>query len=158
MYYNTLYILDTISRRWTHVSFSNNNNAHQAPSHAHTLSAATSPNNTSLPPIQSATELEVEEETVPRPRRAHTTVLYKNKLVVFGGGNGATALNDVWLLDVSIPPERMRWVQMKTTGVKPTPRGYHTANLVGNMMIVVGGSDGRQTFSDIYCLNLGGLL
>lgn len=160
MYYNTLYILDTISRRWTHVSFSSNNanSTHTAPSHAHTLSAATSPSNTPLPPIQALKEPEYEEETVPRPRRAHTTVLYKNKLVVFGGGNGATALNDVWVLDVSVPPERMRWAQMRTSGTKPTPRGYHTANLVGNMMIIVGGSDGRQTFSEIYCLNLGELL
>lgn len=65
------------------------------------------------------------------------------------------ALNDVWVLDVSVPPERMRWVRQRTTGARPTPRGYHTANLVGNVMIVVGGSDGRHTFSDVYCLNLG---
>ncbi|TFY62436.1 hypothetical protein EVJ58_g3864 [Rhodofomes roseus] len=39
-------------------------------------------------------------------------------------------------------------------GRRPLPRGYHTANLVGNVMVVVGGSDGRECFSDIWCLNL----
>jgi hypothetical protein len=33
------------------------------------------------------------------PRRTHTTVLYQNN-IVFGGGNGLQALNDVWTLDV----------------------------------------------------------
>lgn len=95
------------------------------------------------------------EPRLPPPRRAHTAVLYKNRIYVFGGGNGTTALNDVWALDVSGPIERMRWEQIETRGKGPTPRGYHTANLIGNVMVVVGGSDGRECFSDIWCLNLG---
>ncbi|TBU39226.1 galactose oxidase [Dichomitus squalens] len=99
-----------------------------------------------------------EDAVIPPPRRAHTSVLYKGKLWIFGGGNGSTALNDVWTLDVSGPVDRMRWEQMETRGKKPTPRGYHTANLIGNVMVVVGGSDGRECFSDIWCLNLDTLL
>lgn len=92
---------------------------------------------------------------VPPPRRAHTTVLYQNKIWVFGGGNGLQALNDVWTLDVGTSLDRMKWEQITITGRKrPSPRGYHTANLVQNMMIVVGGSDGRECFQDIWCLNL----
>lgn len=92
---------------------------------------------------------------VPPPRRAHTTVLYQSKIWVFGGGNGLQALNDVWTLDVGTSLDRMRWEQVAITGRKrPSPRGYHTANLVQNMMIVVGGSDGRECFQDIWCLNL----
>lgn len=95
---------------------------------------------------------------VPPPRRAHTTVLYQNKIWVFGGGNGLQALNDVWTLDVGTSLDRMKWEQITITGRKrPSPRGYHTANLVQNMMIVVGGSDGRECFQDIWCLNLGAL-
>lgn len=94
-------------------------------------------------------------DPLPPPRRAHTSVLYKNKLWIFGGGNGSTALNDVWTLDVSGPVEKMRWEQVETRGKKPTARGYHTANLIGNVMVVVGGSDGRECFHDIWCLNLG---
>ncbi len=173
MYYNSLYILDTVSRRWTQVPFANSNAVASSTStttsgHSHTLSAGASSTeddatsdlaSLSLSPAPSTPSPALPsftEELVPRPRRAHTTVLYKNRLVVFGGGNGATALNDVWVLEVvGVPPERMRWQKQRTTGSKPSPRGYHTANLVGNIMIVVGGSDGRQTFSDIYCLNLG---
>jgi hypothetical protein len=93
---------------------------------------------------------------VPPPRRAHTTVLYQSKIWVFGGGNGLQALNDVWTLDVGTSLDRMKWEQITITGRKrPSPRGYHTANLVQNMMIVVGGSDGRECFQDIWCLNLG---
>jgi UDP-N-acetylglucosamine:LPS N-acetylglucosamine transferase len=95
---------------------------------------------------------------VPPPRRAHTTVLYQNKIWVFGGGNGLQALNDVWTLDVSGSLDRMKWEQVIISGRKrPSPRGYHTANLVQNVMIVVGGSDGRECFQDIWCLNLGAL-
>lgn len=119
-YYNDVYVLDTVTRRWARPSF-----------------PATMP--------------------IPPPRRAHTAVLYRNRIWVFGGGNGTQALNDVWTLDVgsSASVERMRWEVIPTKGKKPTARGYHTANLVGNVMVVVGGSDGRECFSDIWCLNLG---
>ncbi|EJD04992.1 galactose oxidase [Fomitiporia mediterranea MF3/22] len=157
MYYNTLYILDTVSRRWTHVPFSTAISSTSA-QHAHTLSGAgdSSPAAAAAAPesIEAGINYSVVDESLPRPRRAHTTVLYKNRLVVFGGGNGAMALNDVWVLDVGVPPERMRWAKQRTTGARPSPRGYHTANLIGNVMVVVGGSDGRQTFSDVFCLNL----
>lgn len=93
----------------------------------------------------------------PPPRRAHTSVLYKNKLWIFGGGNGNNALNDVWTLDLSGGLDRLRWEEVVTHGEKPSSRGYHTANLIGNVMVLVGGSDGQQCFSDIWCLNLGRL-
>ncbi|KAJ7717580.1 hypothetical protein B0H16DRAFT_1338042 [Mycena metata] len=89
----------------------------------------------------------------PPPRRAHTGVLYQGKIYMFGGGNGMTALNDVWTLDVS-NITKLRWEEVQTSGRKPGHRGYHTANLIGNVMIVVGGSDGKDCFNDIWCLNL----
>ncbi|KIP09449.1 hypothetical protein PHLGIDRAFT_86732 [Phlebiopsis gigantea 11061_1 CR5-6] len=93
---------------------------------------------------------------LPPPRRAHTTVLYRNRIWVFGGGNGTMALNDLWTLEVGTTAnvDRMRWEQVTTKGKRPTARGYHTANLVGNVMVVIGGSDGRECFSDVWCLNL----
>lgn len=94
---------------------------------------------------------------IPAPRRAHTSVYYRGKIWVFGGGNGKLALNDLWTLEVGTTAnvDRMKWELMATRGRKPTARGYHTANLIGNVMVVVGGSDGRECFSDIWCLNLG---
>lgn len=116
VYYNSVFVLDTFSRRWTRPTF---------------------------------------DHDIPAPRRAHTAVLYRGKIWVFGGGNGMQALNDVWTLDVIGPIDKMRWEEVETRGRKPVARGYHTANLVGNVMVVVGGSDGKECFSDIWCLNLG---
>ena len=119
VYYDTVYVLDTVHRRWQKVEF-----------------PADAPH--------------------PTTRRAHTAVYYDGKIWVFGGGNGSQALNDVWTLAVNCPIEKMKWTKVEIQGNKqPSARGYHTANLVRNIMIVVGGSDGRECFSDIWCLNLG---
>ncbi len=91
--------------------------------------------------------------SLPPPRRAHTTIPYRNFLVVFGGGNGQAALNDVWALDVS-DPDRLTWHEWRTKGDIPQKKGYHTANLIGDRMIVFGGSDGHASFADVHILNL----
>jgi hypothetical protein len=91
---------------------------------------------------------------LPPARRAHSTVHYGNYLVIFGGGNGEDGFNDVWALDVS-DPTRLTWREWVTSGDIPQKKGYHTANLVGNKMIVFGGSDGHVVFADIHILNLG---
>ncbi|PPQ68434.1 hypothetical protein CVT25_007827 [Psilocybe cyanescens] len=94
----------------------------------------------------------------PSARRAHSAVYYKGKIWIFGGGTGLTALNDVWTLEVAggagTPSKPMRWEEVQTTSKRPGPRGYHTANLVGNIMVVIGGSDGKESFTDVWCLNL----
>ena len=40
-------------------------------------------------------------------------------------------------------------------GPRPTPRGYHTANLVNKSMVVIGGSDGSNCYNDVWILDLG---
>jgi hypothetical protein len=139
VYYDTTYILDTTTRRWFTPVF----------------------------PAQSQPQPEGpdSEPLHPAPRRAHTAVLYNGKVYVFGGGNGLTALNDLWALDVSRLDTSLRngsggsgglrWSLVPTQGDPPAPRGYHTANLIGNVMVIMGGSDGRECFSDVWCLNLG---
>ncbi|KAG2006037.1 hypothetical protein CC2G_002391 [Coprinopsis cinerea AmutBmut pab1-1] len=125
IYYDAVYILDTTTRTWTR---------------PHIL-----------------------DGPQPTGRRAHTAVYYKNKVWVFGGGNGLMALNDVWTLDLgpgqngypdSDGKRGLRWEEQHTTGKKPGPRGYHSASLKGNTMVVVGGSDGKECFTDIWLLNL----
>ena len=122
-YYQSLYILDTVTRRWTHPRFSSSDPDDEIP--------------------------------VPKPRRAHSAVIYEGKLIIFGGGNGTNALNDVWVMDLRVPLERMAWQELETIGEKPGPRGYHTANIVNGIMVIVGGSDGKTSYHDIWCLHLG---
>lgn len=84
-------------------------------------------------------------------------MLYGHKIIVFGGGNGANALNDVHALDVS-DLSHLEWTKLATQGREPIARGYHSMNLVGSKCIVYGGSDGQECFSDIYILDLGASL
>ena len=134
VYYNEVYVLDTVTRQWQHPKFGPPGSPPGTPSAADTTPPSILP-----------------------PRRAHTAVLYRGRIWVFGGGNGTQALNDLWTLEVgnNASVEKMKWELMRTEGKMPSPRGYHTANLIGNVMVVVGGSDGRECFSDIWCLNLG---
>jgi len=46
------------------------------------------------------------------------------------------------------------WSHIKITGKPPSPRGYHTSNIVGSKVIVFGGSDGHECFNDIHILDL----
>ncbi|KAG8215216.1 hypothetical protein J3R82DRAFT_8759 [Butyriboletus roseoflavus] len=140
VYYDSTFILDTTTRRWFAPTFP----AQSQPP----------PEDPEVDPLH------------PAPRRAHTAVLYNGKIYIFGGGNGLTALNDLWTLDVShldtslrgISNGTLKWTLIKTEGKVPSPRGYHTANLVGNVMVIVGGSDGQECFSDVWCLNLESLI
>ncbi|KIK09996.1 hypothetical protein K443DRAFT_80945 [Laccaria amethystina LaAM-08-1] len=125
VYYDATYVLDTTTRRWTRPTL--------------------------LPGPH------------PTARRAHAAVFYKGKVWVFGGGNGLTALNDVWTLEVGpggngvVGPtgeKAMRWEEVETSGKRPSARGYHTATLIGNVMVIIGGSDGKECFTDVWFLNL----
>ncbi|KAG4095658.1 galactose oxidase [Neocallimastix lanati (nom. inval.)] len=159
---------------------------------------------------------------IPNPRRAHTSWAYKGLLYIFAGGDGNCALNDIYVLtkeeipansnpnsvnnspaskmttlgvkanngyadmssinnsiDNSIdsssfsdpkenyyyddgitsnPNIRFVWTKITTTGKAPSPRGYHTSNLIqndtGNKVVVFGGSDGHECFSELFILDL----
>ena len=93
---------------------------------------------------------------VPTPRRAHAAILYKTAIYCFGGGNGERALNDLFALDVTDSEfDRLTWTQIRTTGDRPTQRGYHTFDRVGRHGVLFGGSDGNSAFNDVYVLDLG---
>ncbi|KAJ3790652.1 galactose oxidase [Lentinula aff. detonsa] len=176
-YSDAVYILDTVTRTWTKPAVSG---VIRDPNTGQVTGSAPSPpssngnsNNNGTNSSSSSVSSGIYGEA-PAPRRAHTAVHYNGRIWVFGGGNGMMALNDVWTLDVS----KMVWERMNVRGRDsalnledhhyggrggrnpyglggiPSPRGYHTANLVGNMMIVVGGSDGKDCFAEIWCLNL----
>ena len=106
-----------------------------ARAHHNTIAPTTSPSSTSRHVGRARRS---RPQTFLRCRRAHTTVLYQNKICVFSGGNGLQALNEVWTLDVGSSLDRTRWDRSPYRGRKRClPRGYRTANLVQNFMIVV---------------------
>lgn len=76
---------------------------------------------------------------IPSARRAHAAVYYKDRILVFGGGNGTRALNDCFACNVK-NPEAVEWTQLETTGTRPISRGYHTLTRVGSKAVVFGGS------------------
>lgn len=86
----------------------------------------------------------------PSPRRAHTSVIWHGHLYIFGGGDGARALNDVYALNL----KDNTWSLVETTGARPEPRGYHSGTLVGDKLVIYGGSDGQTCFGDIHLLDL----
>ncbi|KAJ3476527.1 hypothetical protein NLI96_g11094 [Meripilus lineatus] len=89
---------------------------------------------------------------VPPPRRAHTAVFYRNKVWVFGGGNGTQALNDLWTLDVGLKFDSLLWSQVKLDVFHR--RLSHTATQVGSYLFIWGGHDGTQYTSELLLFNL----
>jgi Rab9 effector protein with kelch motifs len=90
------------------------------------------------------------DPSFPTPRRAHTSVVWGAGMYIFGGGSGAAGLNDLWRLDLTSTP---LWTHLEPVGRKPEPRVYHTATVVRDVMIIHGGLDGKQCFSNIYLYN-----
>ncbi|XP_070493878.1 host cell factor 2-like [Chironomus tepperi] len=91
----------------------------------------------------------------PCGRESHSTVLYKNKLIIYGGMNGKKRLNDLWMLDLNT----YTWIKLNTTGTIPLARSMHTATLVHNEMYIFGGfiherSKSWKCTSSIQCLDL----
>ncbi|KAJ3123143.1 hypothetical protein HK098_002142 [Nowakowskiella sp. JEL0407] len=90
----------------------------------------------------------------PGPRRAHTAWVYNGAIYIYAGGDGIKALNDVYALIINVHNDTVIWQKVETKGIAPTPRGYHTSNLVGNKLVVYGGSDGHECFADVHILDM----
>ncbi|KAI8886897.1 galactose oxidase [Backusella circina FSU 941] len=93
---------------------------------------------------------DIDPLTRPSKRRAHTSCLWQDKIIVLGGGDGARALDDVHMLDINT----LKWEKLETSGAPPPARGYHTSNLVKDKLVVFGGSDGHDCFEDVHVLDL----
>ena len=85
----------------------------------------------------------------PSPRAAHSCDLIGNKLFVFGGWNGKSALNDLHVLDF----ETSKWKQVELRGVPPSSRNNHTIAMVGIKLYLHGGHDGKQWLNDLHVLD-----
>ncbi|KAG5519905.1 hypothetical protein PMAC_000182 [Pneumocystis sp. 'macacae'] len=89
----------------------------------------------------------------PLPRKGHTACFYNFSVYYFGGETDTKVLNDLWKLncsDLDFPI----WSKVETIGQKPSPRAYHSANIVGSNMIVIGGSNNTDVFGDVFILDI----
>jgi hypothetical protein len=100
----------------------------------------------------------------PTARIGHTAVYdpVRDRLLVFGGGNGATGdppyLNEVWALSLSGEPV---WTRLEISGVLPPPRAGHCAiyDPIHDAMIVFGSNGGagyETALNDTWSLSLSG--
>ncbi|XP_076444322.1 kelch domain-containing protein 2-like [Babylonia areolata] len=86
---------------------------------------------------------------VPTPRAAHGMCAIGSNLYIFGGRDFEDRQNDLHCFDVST----RKWnLELKSEGVVPQPRSFHTVCAAGGQVVVVGGR-GRNNchFADI-CL------
>ncbi|PYX49454.1 MAG: hypothetical protein DMG79_08630, partial [Acidobacteria bacterium] len=97
--------------------------------------------------------------TLPPIRTLHTSVYDSatNTIIIFGGYNCMTTYyNDVWVLrnanDVSAKPI---WSQLAPRGTPPSARESSSAvyDSTTNTLIVFGGDNGTQQFSEIWLLS-----
>jgi hypothetical protein len=93
----------------------------------------------------------------PPPARAIPGVVYAaplDRMVMFGGFDGAGSLNDVWALDLATTA----WTQLSPSGGPPSPRQspatvYDTPR---NRMVIFGGNDNSGDIQDpFWSLSLG---
>jgi hypothetical protein len=90
----------------------------------------------------------------PPKRRAHSACYWNDRVIIIGGGDGVLALDDVYMLNVS-DPNQLEWELLEIANSPPIARGYHTCTIVKDKIVLIGGSDGHDCFSDIYILDLG---
>jgi len=85
------------------------------------------------------------------PRRQfHTANCVKGKMLVFGGGDGKSWLNDLYALDL----QSLEWTKISTRGLAPVGRLQHVTITVCNSLYVFGGEPGRQRqLNDLHILD-----
>ncbi len=108
----------------------------------------------SLPGVPSWT-LMAPDGDPPPPRHDHTALYdpVRDRIVVFGGRDGANHFNDVWTLSLTGTPT---WSALAPSGTPPAGRYSHTAiyDPIRDRMVVFGGSDSLSNFNDVWALSL----
>jgi len=87
----------------------------------------------------------------PQPRSAHSAVVYKNEMYIFGGWNGHESLNDFYSLNM----DTMQWRQIQSAGC-PSKRRMHSAVVYQDRMYLFGGYDeshSAHSFNELYCFD-----
>jgi len=96
----------------------------------------------------------------PSPKACATMVAYKETLILFGGythptpyplHQAARFFNQLHVYD----PATNRWAHLNTIGYSPPPVAGHSASIIGNRMIIFGGSHGLGSrTNEVWVLDL----
>lgn len=86
----------------------------------------------------------------PPPSRAHTAVMVGRQIVVYGGGQGGTYYDGVYVFDTST----RAWSRPTIVGDIPPPRRAHTAVLYENKIWIFGGGNGMTALNDVWTLDV----
>jgi N-acetylneuraminic acid mutarotase len=102
--------------------------------------------------------------TKPAPRDGHTGVDFGGDLVIFGGFSHNTQggtnawtncknasddckwFNDLWFFNTV----KNTWKQASPSGSKPAPRHMHSADVIGDRMLVFGGASQQGDLNDLW--------
>ena len=76
--------------------------------------------------------------TMPSVRNGHTADLIDSRIYVFGGGDKADLLSDLFVYDV----RDQKWHQPPCTGVVPPPRSRHCSAVIDRNLYIWGGIGG----------------
>ena len=87
--------------------------------------------------------------TSPEARSDHSSILYNNAMVMFGGWDGSNRFNDAWTLDLTSDT----WEKLETSDTKPSARSGHSSIAYDGKMIMFGGWDGSEK-NDVWTLKL----
>ncbi|EGC37632.1 hypothetical protein DICPUDRAFT_149727 [Dictyostelium purpureum] len=85
-------------------------------------------------------------------RAGHTSVVYRNYLIVFGGHNNHKSKYYSSVLGYNL--DTNEWKQQSCSGVIPSARATHCTFQINNKMFIFGGYDGKKYYNDVYYLDL----
>lgn len=82
-------------------------------------------------------------ENWPTPRYRTSSIVYMDKLYIYGGHDGSKHLNDFYSFDF----EKQQWSFLNQGELLPSPRDSHVAVLYKDSMFIFGGSTGFLDFA-----------
>jgi len=95
-------------------------------------------------------ELDPSGQTIPEGRAHHTTVNIGERLFLFGGRQGNTFYNSIYIFDA----ETSTWSKPAATGIEPPGMFGHTCSLLENKLYIFGGCDGKRHLNDLFILDI----